>query len=74
MRRWKMMGGFGMGCMWIILIVIVVAVILLATGYVSRTKKAGESTEESALDVLKKRYARGEISKEEFEEKQRDLM
>jgi putative membrane protein len=35
--------------------------------------KATQS-EESALDILKKRYARGEINNEEFEQKKRDLL
>ena len=69
-----MMGGFGMGSMWIIWIIIIVAVILLAKGYFSPAKKVSESTGESAMNVLEKRYARGEVSKEEFEDKKRDLM
>jgi putative membrane protein len=34
----------------------------------------GQKSEETALEILKKRYARGEINKEEFEEKKRDLI
>lgn len=30
--------------------------------------------EDSALEILKKRYARGEINKQEFDERQRDVM
>jgi len=30
--------------------------------------------EDSTLEILKRRYAMGEISKEEYEEKKRDLL
>jgi len=40
----------------------------------NRTWEPGRSPEgETALDILKKRYARGEINKDEFEQMKRDI-
>lgn len=33
----------------------------------------GNDFEESAIDILKKRYARGEITQEEYEERKKEL-
>ena len=64
------MGGF-MGLGWILILVAVVAVVwLLMRGPFSGGTKTGRR---SALDILKERYARGEIGREEFEQKKRDL-
>lgn len=51
--------------------------IILAVVFVIRSIKGGgrdsQPTEKSPLDILNERFARGEIDKEEFEEKKRLL-
>ncbi len=54
---------------WWIVILIAVAI---AVRWLSQ-QKGQLPKEDSALEVLRKRYARGEISKEEFEAKKKDL-
>ena len=62
------MGGFSMLLWWG---VVVVAVVVLV-GWLSGTP-TGTSPQSTALETLKERYAKGEIDKQEFEQKKRDL-
>ena len=53
---------------------LVLFLFVLAVAYaVKRVWGGGPSGAESALDLLKKRYARGEISQEEFERIKREI-
>lgn len=65
-----MFGGF----MWIFWILVLVGLFLLIRWLVIQGKSGEKRDEESPMDVLKKRYARGEIEKEEFEQKKKDLL
>ncbi|MDO8446134.1 MAG: SHOCT domain-containing protein [Deltaproteobacteria bacterium] len=64
---WMWFGPIFMLLFWVVLIAGVIIVVKWVLGQ-------GGKREESALDILKKRYARGEISKEEFEEKKKDII
>ncbi len=76
-----MMGwGYGMGWLGMILmalfwVAVIVGIILLIRWiFVSTGAKGhGTTSEDSPLEILKRRYARGDISKEEFEQKKKDL-
>lgn len=62
-------GGWMMFFWWFLIIVLVVVVVraLLNTNQ----KKSGNET---PLEILKRRYANGEIDKEEFEKRKEDLL
>ncbi|MDP2681464.1 MAG: SHOCT domain-containing protein [Deltaproteobacteria bacterium] len=70
-------GGMGFWSLFgmIFWIVLIAGIILLTIWVIQRAAGGGTGkAEESALEILKKRYTRGEISKEEFEEKKRDIL
>ncbi len=64
---------WGMGGSWFIGAVIIVAVVLLIAIGIRRRTGPERYAKDKALKVLRERYAKGEISKEEFEERQRTL-
>ncbi len=71
---WGMMGWFGPIVMIVFMAVIIIAAIF-GVRWMMTSAKGGFScqSEESPLDILKKRYARGGINTGEFEEKKKDL-
>lgn len=73
------MGGFGvMGFMSIIGIAVLGAIIWAVVAAARGTSQPGgydvTGRSESTLEILKRRYARGEINKAEYEEKKHDLI
>ncbi|MBI2492231.1 MAG: SHOCT domain-containing protein [Candidatus Rokubacteria bacterium] len=64
-------GGLLMLLFWGVLIV--AAVVGVRWLWDQSRPAAGHGREESSLEILKRRYARGEIGREEFELKKRDL-
>ncbi len=69
MYEWHGFGGGFMWIFWIFLIVVIWWAIRMASG------REGSSPEKqkSALEILEERYAKGEIEREEFEQKRNDL-
>lgn len=67
---WGGVGAVLMVIFWAVVIVAVVALIRWLWGAGGRSKTGSE---EAPFEILKRRYARGEINKEEFEQKKRDL-
>lgn len=64
MMGWGLFGGLGMLLFWVAIIVLLV---LLLRG------RPPAQTRPDPLDILKERFARGEIDKEEYEERRKIL-
>ncbi|BCB95592.1 hypothetical protein JZK55_05140 [Dissulfurispira thermophila] len=65
--------GWGMGSGAIFMVLFWVLVILGVIYLVQLIAKGQKRETDTALDILKKRYAKGEITKEEFEKLRDDL-
>ena len=70
---WWGFGGIFMIIFWGLIIVGLIFLIKWLAS-LSRARTTYEKTHDLALDILRQRYAKGEINKEEFDQKKRDLM
>jgi len=68
---WMWSAGAMMMLMMLVLWGVVIAGIVLSIRWLARQGR--EERPDRALDILRERYARGEINKEEFEARRRDL-
>lgn len=59
---------------WLLGIVIIVFVVWLLLKSLIQSSNRPYSRDKTPLDILKERYAKGEIDKEEFEQRKADLL
>jgi len=71
---WPNWGWWGMGLGMLIMVVFWGGLIALVTWVILRLVRSGQqSSSQTPLEIAKARYAKGEISKEEFEQIKKEL-
>lgn len=65
--------GFGMIGVVLFWVLVILGIVVLVKWIGGASAGPGQSPAKTALDILKERYARGEIGREEFEQKKRDI-
>jgi putative membrane protein len=70
---WGMWGAWGLGMMLFMLVFWALVIVGLVLGLRWLATQGRESRSDAALDIPRQRYARGEINKDEFDTKKRDL-
>jgi len=81
MGRWMMgdwgMGWFGMIFMLLFWVLVIAGIVFLIRWLVQNTgskSSSGAGTGSQAMDILKERYAKGEISQDEFESMKKEIL
>lgn len=68
---------FGGGFMWLVWLVLLVIVVIVIKAVMTDSSNRNDSTEaqkETPLEILKRRYAAGEIDDEEFDRRRKNLV
>ena len=66
-------GGYGGMFMWLIWIIIAAVIIYFVFNLSKRNERPIDSEKESPTEILKRRYAKGEITKEEFDRIKKEI-
>jgi putative membrane protein len=66
--------GMGFGFFGLVIMILVIWLVVRTAMTSNFERYFNNRRSNSALDILNERYAKGEISKEEFEQKKRDIM
>ena len=64
---------FGGGFMWLIWIALIAVVVFAVKASMGSGSLNSKQMDESPLEILKKRYARGEIDEQEYERRRSEL-
>ena len=77
MLDWPFSWGMGIGIIGVLFSVIfwagIIALIIWAITKLVKNENSGKVEKQSPIDFAKERYARGEITKEEFEQIKKDI-
>lgn len=58
---------------WVFWILLLVVIIWVVYQFLNKNRNSANTKSENAMDILKERYAKGEITKEEYETMKKDL-
>jgi putative membrane protein len=77
MNDWGSFGGWGMGLGFIFMLLfwglVILGIAALIRWLMTQSSPTRSSRDKSPLEIVQERYARGEIDREEYEQKMRDL-
>lgn len=78
MRDWGGFGGWGMGVgggvfMLLFWLLVILGIVALVRWLLARPSPVPGARDKTPAEIVQERYARGEINREEYEQKMRDL-